>query len=73
MAGGSGVDIGGTKTVLALFERTGSGLRQVRDAVFHSGDYRVFDDVVSAFMHPQAPALHAACFGVAGPVIDGEV
>ena len=65
-------DIGGTKTILALFEPEASGLRQVRDAVFPSGNYRSFDDVVSEFMKSEIGEVHAACFGVAGPVIDGR-
>lgn len=65
-------DIGGTKTVLALFEHTSSDLQQVRDGVFHSGNYRSFDDVLKEFLSTDAPTLSAACFGVAGPVIDGR-
>jgi glucokinase len=65
-------DIGGTKTILALFEHTASGLRQVRDAVFRSADYRSFDDVVTVFLGADTGALNAACFGVAGPVIAGR-
>jgi glucokinase len=65
-------DVGGTKTILALFEPTSSGVRQVRDAVFHSGAGRSFDDMVTEFLGPESGALHAACFGVAGPVIGGR-
>lgn len=65
-------DIGGTKTVLALFEPRSSGVRQIREAVVHSGDYRSFDDVVAEFLGAETGALRAACFGVAGPVIDGH-
>jgi glucokinase len=65
-------DIGGTKTVLALFEPTSSGVRQLRDAVFPSAEYPSFDDVVTAFLDAERGVLDAACFGVAGPVIDGR-
>jgi glucokinase len=65
-------DIGGTKTVLALFERAASGLQPVRDAVFHSSNYRSFDDIVREFMPAEMGGVRAACFGVAGPVIDGR-
>jgi glucokinase len=65
-------DIGGTKTVLALFEPAPAGLQEVRNAVFHSGDYGSFDDIINAFLGAETGALRGACFGVAGPVIDGR-
>jgi glucokinase len=65
-------DIGGTKTVLALFEPLSSGLRQLRDAVFQSSDYRSFDEIVAEFLRSERGVVTAACFGVAGPVIDGH-
>jgi glucokinase len=33
-------DIGGTKTVIAHYEESGGGLRQLRTATFHSKDYQ---------------------------------
>jgi len=65
-------DIGGTKTVLALFEPVASDLRLVHDAVFHSGDYHSFDDVLKEFLRSGTAHPTAACFGVAGAVIDGR-
>ena len=66
-------DIGGTKTVMGLFEPTNQSVRLLRDATFSSRDYGSFDAVVSAFLEKEsAPALGAACFAVAGPVVDGR-
>ncbi len=65
-------DIGGTKTALALFEPVASGVRQVREAVFHSADYRSLDDILREFLRSERGALSAACFGVAGPIIAGR-
>jgi len=66
-------DIGGTKTVLALFEETGGGIRLLRDATYGSQEYSSFDEVLSRFLKEEAgQSLGAACFGVAGPVIEGR-
>src|SRR5262245_21938884 len=67
-------DIGGTKTVLALFEETASGLRQERDQTFHSREHPTFDEILKEFLQgsPRV-SLQASCFGVAGPIIDGRV
>ena len=66
-------DVGGTKTLLALFEPTADGLHQRRDATFKSQSYGSLDDILAEFLGPsgQRP-LQAACFGVPGAVIDGR-
>lgn len=65
-------DIGGTKTVIGLFEQVGKRLRLVREETFPSRQYRTFDEILGRFLEPgSCPSIHAACFGVAGPVIDG--
>lgn len=66
-------DIGGTKTVLALFEESQGVLRAAREETFPSREHARFGDLVSAFLAKQRPALRAACFGVAGAVIGGRV
>jgi len=60
-------DIGGTKTVLALFETAGEDLRCVREATFPSLEYHALEAVVDEFLSATArPVLTGACFGVAG-------
>lgn len=66
-------DVGGTKTVLALFDGTAEGLTLAREATFRSHDYRTFEDLLAAFLTDRsAPPPHAACFGVAGAVVEGH-
>lgn len=66
-------DIGGTKTELALFDRQGDQLHLVREARFPSRSYPSLLAIVRQFFAGQpAASLDAACFGVAGPVIDGR-
>lgn len=63
-------DIGGTKTVLALIEKHGDGsLSCVFEQTFASGEFEDFDEILSLFLANRDPVV-AACFGVAGPVID---
>ena len=66
-------DVGGSKTLLALYEARGGALRPVRDAALPSRDFPRFEDAIARFLAegPRGP-LEAACFGVAGPVVDGR-
>jgi glucokinase len=67
-------DIGGTKTVLALYDAKGEQLTLIRDATFPSQAHATFEALLKTFLKSsEAPTLRGACFGVAGPVIDGEV
>lgn len=66
-------DVGGTKTAIGLFEEAGNRLRAIRDETFPSQHYGTFEAILNRFLGPGSrPSLHAACFGVAGPVIDGK-
>ena len=66
-------DIGGTKTVIANYEESGGSLRQVRAATYHSRDYQSLEDILAAYLKDgPGAAPRAACFGVAGTVIDGK-
>lgn len=68
-------DIGGTKTVLGLYERSGGTLKQVREGVFPSQKHATFDEILHEFFAEipgGKPAIAAGCFGVAGAVIDGK-
>jgi glucokinase len=65
-------DIGGTKTLLALYSPD-AGVRQpVAEAEFHSADYPGLDAIVREFMARQQQTAGYACFDVAGPVIGGR-
>jgi glucokinase len=67
-------DIGGTKTVLALFEGEGTGLRRRSDATFPSGEHGSLEEILTRFLEDQGRApIEAACCGVAGAVIGGRV
>ncbi len=63
-------DIGGTKTVLALLKVNGDGLKTVvQEQRFASGEFDSFDQILDLFLSEDTP-ISAACFGVAGPVVN---
>jgi len=66
-------DVGGTKTVLALFDKTGDELRLVREATFPSQAHASLEEILSWFLTDKpAQSLTAICVGVAGPVLEGK-
>jgi glucokinase len=65
-------DIGGTKTLLALFDDQGGTLRLQREAIFPSRDFASLEAMLTRFLDAPPAPLEAACFGVPGVVIDGR-
>jgi len=64
-------DIGGTKTVLALLRKDSDGtLTTIQEETFASQEFASFDDILNHFLTSDAGVLSAACFGVAGPVVN---
>jgi glucokinase len=65
-------DIGGTKTRLAVCEVDGTQLETLAEHSYPSRDYAALEDVIDAFLDTHSHRPQAACFGVAGPVREGE-
>jgi len=66
-------DIGGTKTNLALFEHKDNRLHIVAQHQFPSREFSDLSEVITLFGQKSAmPTIEAACFGIAGPVIEGR-
>jgi glucokinase len=66
-------DIGGTKTVVALYEIAGTDLRLVRERTFPSREHKSLEEILAEFLKPDPGLkLQGGCFGVAGAVIDGK-
>ncbi|BBL71601.1 glucokinase [Methylogaea oryzae] len=63
-------DVGGTKTLLALYRCENGALGLLREARYASGDYSGLPEIAASFLGGERP--HSACFGVAGPVADGR-
>jgi glucokinase len=68
-------DVGGTKTLLALFEPGSSRPAPMTVRSFTTSAFQSLGEIVSAFLAQEqldAGRIDAACFGVAGPVLDGR-
>src|SRR6266576_2245828 len=65
-------DIGGTKTRLALFRADGNRFKTVGMQVFPSRDYPGLEEILQEWLKGRTRSIRAACFGVAGPVINGQ-
>jgi glucokinase len=65
-------DIGGTKTHLALFDQQGGPRAPVRETIYQSADYASLEAVTRAFLAEAGQKVDRACFGVAGPVVEGR-
>ena len=66
-------DIGGTKTHLALFSVHGERLQSETSRTFPSKRYSGLEPVLQDFLAGDQHAIGSACFGIAGPVVDGKV
>ena len=66
-------DIGGTKTVVTLLKDTVEGLVEIRESVFASQEHGALEEILAKFLREdETPPIQAACFGIAGAVIDGK-
>jgi glucokinase len=63
-------DIGGTKTVLALFTAADGPHKPISEARFNSGKYQKLAIIVEEFLSQTGERPVIATFGVAGPVDD---
>jgi glucokinase len=66
-------DIGGTNARLALFDVRNGHFNLVTATIFPSRNYSGLDQIVSEFVQTSGVRPAQACFGVAGPVTNGEV
>src|SRR5579864_7543339 len=69
-------DIGGTKTLLGLFEPAVTRPRAVTVRTFATLEFAALPEMIEIFLrdaNAAAASVEVACFGVAGPVIDEVV
>ncbi|WP_130537601.1 glucokinase [Thiomicrorhabdus indica] len=62
-------DVGGTKTVLAIFSQDSGELIEHRKQTFPSGQHTEFVDLVEEFLQGEE-GVSTAVFGIAGPIND---
>lgn len=61
-------DIGGTKVNLALFD----GKKKITEKRYESQNFSGLEKILDDFLRDSDSKVERACFGVAGPVIDGK-
>jgi glucokinase len=67
-------DIGGTNTRLACFEEQDANrLRLTVERIYQSHEHQGLNEIVAAFVRETAVTIGKACFGIAGPVLNGLV
>ncbi len=62
-------DVGGTKTLLGLFERRGGRLHSLRENSFASAAFSSFEAMLREFRADGRERVSAAAIGVAGPIV----
>ncbi|HDL53772.1 MAG TPA: glucokinase, partial [Proteobacteria bacterium] len=65
-------DIGGTKTVLAVFSPETGPREPLFEAVYRSADYVGLETIAADFLEKSGFSVNRASFGVAGPVLRGK-
>lgn len=66
-------DVGGTKTILALFDTEGDDIKCIKKEQFSSTHYQTFTQLLTSFLtDTDCIQIKAACIGVAGIVDNGR-
>lgn len=65
-------DIGGTKTVLAVFSAEQGPNTPLVQKTYPSASYPTLEAMVQEFLDTEKLSVESACFGVAGPVLAGK-
>jgi glucokinase len=68
-------DIGGTKTILALYEERSKATSSLYEETYPSGRYDSLEAIIRDFLQSRQagePQVHLSVFGVAGPVVAGK-
>lgn len=66
-------DVGGTKTLLALYECSGKDLVELKSKRYVSRDFENLETIVKDFLDDQLITPSSAAFGIPGPVENGKV
>jgi glucokinase len=66
-------DVGATKAILGVASGEPGRVTMLEEATFSSRDYATLEHVVREFLQSVDLPIAAACFSVAGPVVDGQV
>lgn len=65
-------DIGATRVLLAAYQTEGNQLQRVVQRSYKSQEHSGLAEILKEFINSEGVPVHAACFGVAGPVRGGK-
>jgi glucokinase len=65
-------DVGGTKTILALFGPSDCGWVCSKRTLYASSKYITFTELLKSFLTDVGSAITSVCIGVAGPIVNGD-
>lgn len=65
-------DIGGTKTILAIFSLEKGPHEPLVERTYQSGQYPTLEAIVAEFLATVQLPVERGCFGVAGPIVNGR-
>jgi len=66
-------DVGGTKTVLALFKQEGDKLLCLHKQTYLCAEYQSLGQILTVFLEQTMyPDISSACLGIAGPIVNGD-
>ena len=67
-------DIGGTNTRIAFFNEEGGRLKfALEEKIYPSHNYKSLNEILALVLREHGRNVDAACFGIAGPVLNGKV
>ncbi|MCM2271133.1 MAG: glucokinase [candidate division Zixibacteria bacterium] len=65
--------ISGATVELARVNEIEGGIKLVNQVIYNSRDFTNFEQILNLYLKKNTTPIKQACFGVAGPVINGEV
>lgn len=66
-------DIGGTKTILALYQQNGSEWECYKKEIFSSSGFDSFTELLGCFLASEVTIdVQKVCLGIAGPIVNGD-
>jgi glucokinase len=65
-------DVGGTKTILALYDESASGWICSKKILYASAEHATFTELLQLFLNNLTDPITSVCIGVAGPVVNGD-
>ena len=65
-------DVGGTKTILALYKQSDNGWVCAKKTLYPSSKYDAFTELLQTFLQDVDAEITAVCIGVAGPIVNGD-